>query len=168
MATAKVNGKNKGSSFERKIANLLSERFEPITGIKSSFRRNPDSGSFFGGTNKKRTVTHDLSHANFGDIICPENFKFSVECKHYKTGPSFAAIVKGKITQWDTWIAQASQDAESSQRSMMLIIKYNGVDEIVITEKQLDLESKILYNKFVGYRLADVLLLPDEDFFIKT
>jgi hypothetical protein len=51
---------------------------------------------------------------------------------------------------------------------MMLIIKYNGVDEIVITDKQLDLETTLLYNKFVGYRLADVLLLPDEDFFIKT
>jgi len=165
MASSKVNGKNKGSSFERKIANMLSARFMPVTGLAAAFRRNPDSGSFFGGSNTKRTVTHNLEHANFGDIIVPEKFKFSVECKHYKTGPTFAAIVKGKISEWDTWIAQASQDASNSNKTMMLIVKYNGVDEIVITSGDLGIKPILLYKNFVGYRLDDVLKLPDKTFF---
>ena len=162
-----VNGKNKGSSFERKIANLLSARFEPVTGIKSAFRRNPDSGSFFGGSNKKRTETHDLGHANFGDLICPENFNFSVECKHYKTGPTFAAIVKGKITQWDTWISQATQDARNSKKEMLLIMKYNGVDELVFVEQRLENLTLILTYKHVfGYRLEEFLSMSNDKFFI--
>ena len=162
-----VNGKNKGSSFERKIANLLSARFEPLTGIKSAFRRNPDSGSFFGGTNKKRTETHDLGHANFGDLICPENFKFSVECKHYKTGPTFAAIVKGKISQWDTWIEQATQDARSSKKEMLLVMKYNGVDELVFVEQRLaNLNLILTYKHVFGYRLEDFLSMSNNNFFI--
>ena len=89
MAT---NGKNKGSSFERKIANLLSDRFESKLGIKNGFRRNPDSGSFFGGSNKQRTQSYSLDYALFGDLICPRNFRFSIECKHYKTPPTLKAL----------------------------------------------------------------------------
>jgi len=162
-----VNGKSKGSTFERKIANLLSARFEPITGIPQGFRRNPDSGSFFGGTNKKRTETHDLGHANFGDLICPEAFKFSVECKFYKSGPTFASIVKGQVTQWDDWIKQASQDAQSSGKDMMLIIKYNSIEEIVfLSQPVVTLELILPYKDVYGYRLADVLTMDNKNFFL--
>jgi hypothetical protein len=34
MATGKVNGKNKGNTFERKMANLLSARFKDFLGIE--------------------------------------------------------------------------------------------------------------------------------------
>ena len=161
-----INSKQKGGQFERKIANLLSARFELITGIKQSFRRNPDSGSFFGASNQFRKETHDLDHANFGDLMCPKAFNYSIECKHYKTGPSFAAIVKGKITQWDTWIAQAKQDAINSKKAMLLIIKYNGVDEIVFLSTPVDNVPMLFpYKDVFGYRLDDLLLLDDEFFF---
>jgi hypothetical protein len=161
-----VNGKNKGSGFERKMANLLSSRFEPVTGIKQGFRRNPDSGSFFGGTNKKRTETHDLDHANFGDLICPVDFKYSVECKHYAKGPTFTAIVKGEVADWDKWIKQAKQDADSSKKLMMLIIKYNSVDEIVFLDSAIPSLTLVLpYKDVVGYRLKDLLSLPNTTFF---
>ena len=160
-----VNGKAKGSGFERKIANLFSARFENVTGIKQSFRRNPDSGSFFGGTNKKRTETHDLDHAFFGDLICPEKFNFSVECKSYKSGPTFASIVKGKITQWDDWIKQASQDAESSKKAMMLIMKYNGVDELCVLLEEMPAPIIIKYKQYFVYKLSDLLLLDSSLFF---
>lgn len=162
-----VNGKNKGSSFERKIANTLSARFEQITGIQQSFRRNPDSGSFFGGSNTKRTATHDLDHAFFGDLICPDKFKFSVECKFYKTGPTFSAIVKGNISQWDGWISQAKQDAANSKKDMLLVVKYNGVEEVAFVTTPIDSLRLVLpYKDVYGYRLDDILGLPDQFFFI--
>lgn len=102
MAAGKVNGKNKGNTFERKVANLLSDRFQQHTGIEKSFRRNSDSGSFFGGGNKSRVAQYDLEHAAFGDLICPDTFLYSVECKHYKSAPSFQSIVNKEVTQWDT------------------------------------------------------------------
>lgn len=160
-----VNGKNKGGTFERKIANMLSARFELVTGLKQSFRRNADSGAFFGGSNKKRTATHDLDTANFGDLICPKSFKFSIECKFYKTGPTFSALVKGKLPQWDTWIKQATQDATESKKQMMLIIKYNNVDEVVALNFTLPNQQPfMIYENVFLYRLSDVLLQPDEFF----
>jgi hypothetical protein len=166
-----VNGKSKGSTFERKIANLLSVRFETVTGLKQGFRRNTDSGSFFGGSNQRRVATHDLDHANFGDLICPNNFNYSVECKFYKTGPTFASIVKGKVTQWDDWLAQATQDASNSQKEMMLIIKYNGIDEIVFVNKQVASLALVVPYKgatsiVYGYKLDDYLTLSDNVFFM--
>jgi hypothetical protein len=164
-----VNGKSKGSTFERKIANLLSARFKEVTGIDQAFRRNPDSGSFFGGSNKKRVATHDLDHAFFGDLICPEAFKFSVECKHYKSGPTFSAIVKGKVGQWDEWIAQAQQDASNSNKEMMLIVKYNGVDEVVFLSKPISAIRLVSpYREVYGYRLDDFLNLDNSIFFNNT
>ena len=163
-----VQGKQKGNSFERKIANLFSERFASITGIEKSFKRNADSGSFFGGTNQYRTKTHDLDHANFGDLICPVNFNFSVECKHYKSGPTFSAIVKGKVSQWDEWITQSKQDASNSNREMMLIVKYNATDEVVFVEKQYDLRLVLPYREVYGYRLDDFLKLNNTTFFTDT
>jgi hypothetical protein len=161
-----VNGKSKGNSQERKLANLFSKRFEYVTGIPQAFRRNPDSGSFWGATNQKRIETHDVAHAHFGDLICPDNFKFSIESKFYKSGPTFSAIIKGKITQWDNWIAQAKQDAINSKKEMMLIIKYNGVDEIVfLSAPVLSLNLILPYKDVYGYLLEDVLALPDNIFF---
>jgi len=161
-----VNGKQKGNGQERKLANLFSKRFEHVTGIPQSFRRNPDSGSFWGASNQKRTKTHDVAHAHFGDIICPDDFKFSIESKFYKSGPSFASIVKGKITQWDEWMEQAKQDAVNSKKAALLIIKYNGVDELAFVEhKMLGLEIVVMYKEMYGYRLTDLLSLSDDSFF---
>ena len=87
-----VNSKQKGNTFERKIANYLSERFQTYIGVEKAWKRNTDSGSFFGGKNQSRTEQYLTEHQQFGDIISPESFKYVIECKHYKT-PFF-------ITDW--------------------------------------------------------------------
>lgn len=160
----KVNGKSKGNTFERKIANLLSDRFKEITGLEKSFRRASDSGSFFGGSNQARKETYDLSKATFGDIIVPDNFNFSIECKHYKTAPSFKSIVEGKVAQWNLWLSQAEQDASNSGKKVMLIIKYNNVDESVFVMDEFS-DNTIL--KYKGYSLLtlDYLLLSNDNYF---
>ena len=141
--------KAKGNSFERKIANALSQRFESHTGIKQAFRRNIDSGSFFGGSNNKRVETHDTEKATFGDIICPSTFDFSLECKHYKSPPSFSLLVKQDCKDWDKWIQQADQDARNANKKMAIVIKYNNVDEIVILNESLGLIPTMNYAHIV-------------------
>ncbi len=163
---AKVNGKQKGNSFERDIANQLSERFHAFTGIEKSFRRNPDSGSFFGGTNVNRTEIYDTDYALYGDLICPRNFKFSVECKHYKAAPPLSAIMKQKVTQWDEWLKQALQDANVSKKNMLLIIKYNRTETMMFLDNPIhSLDLIIRYKNYYVYTLDTVLKQEDLFFF---
>lgn len=161
-----VNGKSKGSAFERKIANSLSARFEPRLGIKQGFRRNPDSGSFFGGSNKARTETHSLDYAVFGDLICPKDFAYSVECKHYKKPPSFQSWLNQAVTQWDQWLAQAQQDADASKRKMVLVVKYNNVDEMVFLCEPLAGKYHGRYKQYYVHTLSDWMAQSDDAFFV--
>lgn len=162
---SKVNGKNKGNTFERKIANLLSERFSIFLGIEKGFRRNADSGSYFGGTNTSRIAEHDLDNACFGDIMCPKAFKYSVECKHYKSAPSFQSIINKEVPQWDTWIKQVEQDSANSNKLPLLIIKYNNVPEFIFIKNKLDINEIFCYKMYYSYSLCELLKLPDETFF---
>lgn len=162
----KVNGKAKGNSYERSVSNKLSERFAAYTGIEKSFRRSSDSGSFFGASNQKRIAQYDTSKATFGDIITPDNFRFSIECKNYKTAPTFKSIMNGSVKQWDDWLKQASQDAVNSSKDLLLIVKYNNVEEFVFIKEYLCTENIFLtYNGYSLIKLNNLLLLADQWFF---
>lgn len=164
----RVNGKAKGNSYEREISNKLSKRFEKITGIEKSFRRNVDSGSFFGGKNKTRTDSYDLNNACFGDIMTPINFKFTLECKFYHDAPTITSLMKQNVKNWDDWIEQSESDAESGNKKQFLIVKYNNVPEMVIIKDDLtnyNMSYCIIYKNYKVYNLNDILTLPDEFFF---
>jgi len=161
-----VNGKKKGNVFEREIANLFSDTFADYTGIEQSFRRNPDSGSYFGGTNIGRKETHDTDWAIYGDLICPRNFNFTIECKWYKSAPILDAILKEHISDWDEWIVQARQDADACEKEMLIIIKYNRTKILTITEKDTIIDTPIINYKDVEVHLLDEVLKKDpEPFF---
>lgn len=163
-----VNGKQKGNNFERKIANMLSARFEPVTGIKQAFSRNPDSGSFWGATNQKRIETHNLEFANFGDLLCPKNFLYSIECKHYKTAPSLQAIMLQKVAQWDEWIKQCTQDAKNASKKPALIVKYNNVNEIVFLQDLYVGMSPIINYQGFYVHLLETFLEQDNSIFFES
>jgi len=165
--TKAVNGKSKGNSFERKIANLLSDRFKGYLKEDKGFRRNPDSGSFFGGSNTRRQETHNLDYAVFGDLICPRNFKYALECKHYKSAPTFQSVFDQQVTQWDGWLVQAKQDSINAGKEMMLIVKYNNVKEIAFLSKPLkDTDYQLRYKEYYVYKLESVLAHEDAFFFV--
>lgn len=162
----KVNGKAKGNRFERDIANMLSARFREHTGIEQAFRRNPDSGSFFGGKNLARAETHDTEWAVYGDLICPRKFKFAVECKNYKTAPVLNAILTEKVSDWDSWIAQAKQDAKASGKEMLLIVKYNRTATIAFINPNVMLSQPIFsYKDTEAFTLDTILEMPVSFFF---
>lgn len=164
-----INSKQKGNRFERDIANMLSERFSEYTGKPQSFRRNADSGSFWGGKNKDRKETHDTQFAIYGDLVCPSEFRFTVECKNYKTAPLLSSIIVGKVGEWDTWLAQAKQDAEQCARDYILIIKYNRTEIFCLLDKNIlnntCIEPVLCYNSTVGVKLDSLLKLNDKFFF---
>lgn len=160
-----MNSKNKGNSFERKISNLFSERFKDFLGIEKGFRRNSDSGSFFGGSNVYRAKQHDLDNACFGDLMCPKNFKFSIECKHYKSAPSFQSVIAKEVPQWDKWIEQSEQDSINAGKDPLLIIKYNNVPEFILVKNKLEISEILTYKGHYAYTLSDMLSSSNELFF---
>jgi len=160
-----VNGKQKGNRFERDIANMFSERFATYTGIEKAFRRNPDSGSFFGGSNIGRKEVYDTEWAIYGDLICPRNFRFSVECKHYKKPPTMTAMLKQKVSEWDDWIEQARQDARASENAMLIIIRYNNTETFTITEPDFISSPAIILYKDVEIHTLEMLMLEEDSFF---
>lgn len=165
---AKINSKNKGNTYERKISNLLSKRFEEFTGIKKAFRRNADSGSFWGASNMKRVDEYDTSKATFGDIITPDHFKYSIECKHYKEPPKMGSILNQNVADWDKWIKQATQDSENSKKDILLIVKYNNVDDMIFIKGKIDnINPTLIYKSFNVYKLDDFLNQDDDKFFEK-
>ncbi len=164
--TKKVNSKGKGNVFERKIAKTLSERFAAHTGLPISFIRNPSSGAYFGGKNSARTQTHDLDKASFGDLICPKDFRFNIECKHYKEPPSFAALVKQEVAMFDKWISQSDLDSQSSNTIPLIIIKYNNVPEFAMIPKtDWTASYNMIYRDHVIMPLTSFLSQPDEYYF---
>lgn len=66
-----VNSNKKGKRGERKICEYLSEK------LNNSFSRVPQSGALGTTKNLSEVASRILS----GDIICPENFKWSLEIK---------------------------------------------------------------------------------------
>lgn len=162
----KTNGKQKGNSFERKIANQLSTRFASHLGVANGFRRNSDSGSFFGGGNQSRTQTYNLDYAVFGDLICPSNFRYVIECKHYKSAPSWQSFIDGNVKQWDQWLAQNDRDAASASKPGVLVVKYNNVSELVFVDQPIDtLSPCFVYKNRNVYRFEQWLQLEDQHFF---
>ena len=164
---SKVNGKQKGNAFKRKIANMLSERFEDYTGIEKAFRRNPDSGSFFGGTNIDRKDIYDTEWAIYGDRICPRNFNFTIECKHYKKAPLLDRIIKQDVKDWDEWIGQAKQDAEACSKRFIIVLKYNNTEIFTITRRN-EVDGRrpsIIYKDTEIHKFEDVLQSADSFFF---
>ena len=107
-----------------------------------------------------------MDYAIFGDLICPRNFRYSIECKHYKSAPTFQSIVELTVKQWDEWLGQAKQDSINSGKSLALIVKYNNVPEIVFLEANLtDLTPSLKYQGYNVYKLQDFLGLTDSHFF---
>lgn len=163
MATA---SKQKGNAFERKIAKTFSDKFSERFNGKESFRRSVTSGASFGGSNSINAETMLEEHQiDIGDIMTPRQFKFTIECKHYKTPVSINGLFSND-KKLDEWIEQSVLQAKLAKKDFLLIIKWNDVKEIVITPVKVEsIENYHYYNKYYIYRLEDLLKLPDSFFF---
>jgi hypothetical protein len=126
---ARINSKAKGSSFERDIVNRFKILFED-----DGFMRTPHSGAQFGASNRHRMqgIDEGFSHQMCGDLVVPEKFPFSIECKAYKD-LDFHNIINGSCTTLDEWIEQAEDDAQASDKEMLIVIKINNKGKYVCT-----------------------------------
>ena len=154
-----INSKQKGKSWERALCKILKERFPG-----RDFSRVPTSGAFFGKTNKeKRSLAEDnVKEVLSGDIICPSDFRFSIECKSY-----------ANISFWDlfnessdlhSWMKQCSEDAAFVNKDPLLVVKINNHKPFVAIKLEYD-GYVFEHRGFFFYNLEDLLTKFDDGFF---
>jgi hypothetical protein len=156
----RINSKAKGGRFERKIADLLNERFQT-----KEFCRTPGSGAF--------ATTHSLPEylKIYGDLIVPKGFKFIIECKSGYNKEGICNIFNSNSIISDM-IAQAERDSIKCSKNYLLIIGNDRQDPIVITNDYFItmpedyLAMNINGRKLVAMKLGSLLKLGDE-FFIE-
>lgn len=129
-----INNKKKGSRVEREIAKLLSNRFS------IHFDRVPMSGAYATShCNLDIKAKETLS----GDIICPDDFLFSVEVKSRKDFDFFDFF--NKSGQIHDWLNQCERDANRSYKFPLLILKVNR-REIICFFKKDNILSNFIFN----------------------
>ena len=127
-------GKNKGSSFERKICKSLSLWFTENE-RDDIFFRSASSGAMATQRFKKGKNTSgqqgDITSTNLEGLKFIN--KFSVELKNYKDFSLDFLIYKNKSLIHDWW-EQCKGDSERENKNPLLIIKKNARKEIIIFE----------------------------------
>lgn len=159
-----INSKQKGNSFERNIAKLLTERFG------KEFRRTVSSGAYTGGLNVKNAefLTESQLLVFVSDIRTPEDFKFSIECKSYKSIDFYDLF--NKSSNLYSWYKQSETDAKLLKRNPLLIVKTNNHKPIVFVKisdaPQPDkLAPVFIHEGRCVYWLEDLLTLSESYFF---
>ena len=138
--------KTKGKSYERDIANLLSEMYN------ESFTRVPHSGAFIGGQNFSRIekLSENQTRGFKGDIIPPDNFPLLViEAKNYGEFRWHHLALKNDVKQLDEWIGQAEDSCEDKDK-WLLCVKITRQGEFVLWDPMRfkDLDADSTYKQF--------------------
>lgn len=118
----RLNSKNKGNTFQRKVAGLFNERFKT-----TEFCPTPGSGAF--------ATTHNLPDylKIHGDLITPKNFKFCIECKKGYNKEGLGSLLNTKSDFWGFW-NQAKRDADAAKKQPLLIIQQDRQKILVVIE----------------------------------
>lgn len=151
--------KQKGSSWERDVANFLTETY------KESFIRAPGSGAYVGGKNKVRTqILHEGQIRSFkGDIVPGQSFsKMNAECKSYADFP-FHLVLTGHCKVLDSWLDQM-MDVSDSGDINILFMKFNRKGKFVVVQTNLTwVTDQFLY--YTSTKHKDWLIIEWNHFF---
>jgi hypothetical protein len=151
--------KQKGSSFEREIAQYLTKSYG------ESFIRAPGSGAYVGGKNQSRKqVLHEGQVRSFkGDIVPGQSFpKFNAECKSYADFP-FHLVLTGNCKVLDAWLDQMMDVSEPYDLNI-LFMKFNRKGKFVCVQSKLTwITDQFLY--YTSAKYQDWLIIEFEHFF---
>lgn len=160
-----VNSKNKGKRGELQLVKLLNKRF------KKTIVENDENAITFSrvvGSGNRWSHVANVSNDYIGDIVCPKDFKFCIECKFGYPEINLHNILNQKCKALDKFLKQAKDDAKRSKKKPLLCWKQDRQSWIAFfKEKDLNLstESYIEYKSWIGVPFDIVLLLPDKQFF---
>ena len=137
--------KNKGNSFEREIADFLTELYG------EKFIRAPGSGAYVGGKNTHRKqLLHEGQIRNFkGDIVPGQSFpKLNAECKSYKDFP-FHQLFSGSVKILDGWIEQCVDVADEGDFNV-IFMKFNRKGTFIAVQAQPN-HTNLLFTRHFNY-----------------
>jgi hypothetical protein len=130
--------KNKGKSWERDVANHLTELYG------ETFIRVPHSGAYIGGKNqfRKEFLHEGQIRSMKGDITPPLTWtKFNCECKSYADFP-FHQLYSGEIKILESWLDQLHDAADPGDFNI-LIMKFNRKGKfIAVAHPWADIENQ--------------------------
>ena len=160
------NQKAKGSRLEYKVRDELNKAF----GTKA-FQRTPGSGAFMGKSNYARNAQLDegAKMALGGDIICPEWFRFSVECKNYADYPLYHRMLSSEDRSLDKWINETIFDANNFGLTPMVVFQttYKGTfiaipDQFINVVWSCNINPYLLYKNFIVFNFDDFIQNAEE------
>ena len=155
----RVNSRNKGQSFERKIATMLNNRFNT-----KEFCRSPGSGAF--------ATTHNIpEHLKLhGDLLTPLEFKFCIECKKGYNKENILSLLNKRSELWK-FIDQCEKDSKKCSKEPLVIFQQDRQKILAIVRsntlnnniKKIDIHrtGNKEYNDYSIYLFEE--LLQDED-----
>lgn len=111
MYMKKGGGKRKGSAFQLKVAKELSKWY----GKDKSFNNSPGSGAW--------STIHDSNKVP-GDIVCPDDFPFVIECKKQEAF-SLYKMFDREYKLFNSFWEQVCTDATRVGKKPLLIIGKN-------------------------------------------
>ena len=162
-----MNSNAKGNAREREVCLDLETRFN------MSFTRTIQSGASATRSTFSKKPREKFIKENTGDIFTPQNFRFTIEAKHYSSFDVFSYWSQNCLL--DSWFSQAKSDAARIQKEFLVLFKFNRRKKMAMMDvlnKKLIAELKIKFVQFSQDYLIltqnDLFSLPDDFFFIKS
>ncbi len=157
----KVNSKDKGVRGESDLCDTLSARFPN----HKKFFRVVGSGARVSQVN----MSEQMQHAFVGDVVCPEGFLFTIECKYGYKDYDLSAAFEKKLKGLDEFLEQAEKDAGRIGKKPLMCWRKprQGWLSFMRTcdEPPLPFAVKLYYHEWVCIPLTELLGKAPDDFF---
>lgn len=139
----KINSRNKGNAFERKLCEILNTFFNT-----TDFSRSPGSGAF--------ATTHKLpEHLMIrGDLITPQKFKWIIEAKCGYDKEGICSLFSKKSIMLD-WLVKVNKESLLAGRHFMLLLHQSRQETIAFT-KHMPTYMNYPRNHIVIYGIQDI------------
>lgn len=152
QAKPRKNSKKKGDRGEREIAEVFNKRFG------GGFKRVPQSGALVGGQNfqKNDTLRQDAIEILSSDIICPQQFLWSIESKAYSADSvKIHHFLVDKNHEVGEWWMQAKEDAAKSRKHPMLIVRLDRSPRFAIIQQSVFERWEHLFEDYLSWKRAN-------------
>jgi len=165
----RIKSGRKGKRVELELCKALNKRFTPLLKDHSDwgkFSRTVGSGNRWGQNvhlSKKAKETYS------GDIVVPENFRFTIESKGGYDDIDLNSAFEGGHKKLDEFLQQAKDDAERCSREPMLVWKKDRKPRLVFVKaKELSckkIDYSLHYRDWTAIPYEYLISLPDSFFF---
>jgi hypothetical protein len=129
--------KQKGGSWESKLAKDLTY----YSSYGNEFRKVVGSGAYMGGTNRAKNlgINTGAQVALSGDILGPDGWCFSIECKNTKAYPRFHLMFDKGDTAVDGFLQETCFDAYWNNLIPLLAMKRTFQGEFMMVPRMLEI-----------------------------